>query len=388
MALLAVGSFGQPKRKSDRWCLSVALRGCVFLLGWKPVVGSPLQGQHGCQPLMNRFVWVLRTIPRNEEAVEFTLRRGALALGQPGCRCPGSGTPHPTSTFWRTALTEIMIFFRLQRGSREWLRSWAQAVGLLALAFASGCRPSSLSPLVIFLDGAGHFTAGRSVRQGLEGGGFIGSFETFSWSSFLGPGADHLVVARSQGKARQLADRICRARREFPQGKIYVMGLSAGTALVLSALENLPGDVSVEGVVLFSPSVSAERKLTPALRHVAGRLYATCSQHDMILANLAVNADGGSGPPAGCRGFVLPLHLTNEDQLQYAKVVNIQWQPSYLGHGWYGGHVDVTSSRFVRQVIAPRILSDEPYPLDRPLLSRPGQPFAMCPQPFQDGVGN
>jgi pimeloyl-ACP methyl ester carboxylesterase len=232
-----------------------------------------------------------------------------------------------------------------------------------------GCQSGNPTPRVVFLDGAGHFGAGYSVRTGLEQAGFVGSFETFSWSSWLGPGADHLVVARSKGKAQQLADRIADLRRDFPKGKIHLMGLSAGTALILSALEDLPKDTCVDSVFLFSPSVSASRNLAPALRHVSGRLYATCSPHDGILSAIAVNADGGSGPPAGIQGFALPTKLTREDLRQYVKVVNVPWRPSYTGFGWHGGHVQVTGRRFVQHVVAPRAFSEEPYPLDQPLVS-------------------
>jgi hypothetical protein len=241
----------------------------------------------------------------------------------------------------------------------------------IAFAGAAGCQPAARSPLVIFLDGAGHFGAGYSVRSGLERGGYIGAFEVFNWSSFLGPGADHLVVARSKGKAHQLSQRIKEARAGFPKGRIYVMGLSAGTALVVSALEDLPKDVRVDDVVLFSSSVSSQRNLAAALRHVDGRLYATYSPHDGILSSLVINADGGEGAPAGLTGFVLPARLSQENLAQYAKVVNIPWQPSYVGFGWHGGHVQVTTSGFVQHVISPRILSNEPYPLDRPLVGQP-----------------
>jgi len=249
---------------------------------------------------------------------------------------------------------------------------------VLVVASGVGCQPPVRSPRVIFLDGAGYYASSRSVRVGLERGGYIGAFETFYWSSFLGPGADHLVVARSRHKARLLADKIRDARGDFPKGKIYLMGLSAGTALILSALEDLPKDVSVNGVVLFSSSVSGQRDLSPVLRHIDGRLYATYSPHDMILSNLTVNADGGPGLPAGLTGFSVPMNLKRDDIAQYNKVVNIPWQPSYVGFGWHGGHIDVTTSGFVQHVIAPRLLSVEPHPLDRPLVN-------LVPPPVEYG---
>lgn len=240
-----------------------------------------------------------------------------------------------------------------------------------AVALSGGCGSTVRSPLVIFLDGAGHYTAGGSVKSGLREAGYKGAFETFVWSSFLLWGADHFVAARSSLKAEALADRITRARRAHPKGRIHVMGLSAGTALVVSALERLPEDVEVDTVVLFASSVSAERNLIPALRHVRGRLYATCSRHDLILATLPVNADGGSGPPAGRSGFRMPHGLMPSQRAPYAKVVNLPWSPEYVAYGWQGGHVASTSSDFVRCVIAPRILSSQPFPLDRPLGPHP-----------------
>jgi hypothetical protein len=120
-------------------------------------------------------------------------------------------------------------------------------------ALCGGCGSSVRSPLVIFLDGAGHYTAGGSVKSGLREAGYKGAFETFVWSSFLLWGADHFLVARSGHKAHALADRITRARRAHPKGRIYVMGLSAGTALVVGALERLPEGIEVNNVVLLSP---------------------------------------------------------------------------------------------------------------------------------------
>jgi pimeloyl-ACP methyl ester carboxylesterase len=273
---------------------------------------------------------------------EFPVKRAMRSFES----CPSSRYPHRWNPVIRLAIALSLV---------------------PGMALCGGCGSSVRSPLVIFLDGAGHYTAGGSVKTGLREAGYKGAFETYVWSSFLLWGADHFVAARSSHKAQALADHITRARRVCPKGRIHVMGLSAGTALVVSALERLPEDVEVDTVVLFESSVSAERNLLPALRHVRGRLYATCSRGDVILAALPVNADGGSGPPAGRTGFRVPHGLTPAQRAAYAKVVNIPWKPNYVAFGWNGGHVPSTSSEFVRCVIAPRVLSPEPFPLDRPL---------------------
>ena len=241
-------------------------------------------------------------------------------------------------------------------------------LGARAALAGSGCGSGLSTPRVIYLDGSFWFSSAGSVKSGLRAAGYDGAFETFTWSTFLGWGADHLVAARSKLRAKLLAGRIETLRRHNPKGKIHLMGLSAGTGLVVKALKELPEGVEVDHVVLFSSSLSARHNLVEALEHVRGRLYATCSGGDMVLASLPVNADGGVGRAAGQRGFVLPEGLSEDEKRQYAKVVNLPWRAAYAGLGWNGGHVRVSRSRFVRSVIAPRILSDKAFPLDRPMV--------------------
>ena len=107
------------------------------------------------------------------------------------------------------------------------------------------------------------------------------------------------------------------------------MGLSAGSAVILNALERLPEGVQVKNVVFFQPSVSASHDLTPALAHISGKLYATCSRRDAILSTLGVNADGQSGAPAGRSGFRIASGLTAKQRRLYTKVVNLPWRKQY-----------------------------------------------------------
>jgi len=246
------------------------------------------------------------------------------------------------------------------------IMAWGLLAGPVAMA---GCAaPSRPSSIVIFLDGAGHFTAGGNVRKGLRSAGFDGQFQNYIWTSFLGWGTDHLLVARSGLKAQGLADRIERLRQEYPDGEIHVMGLSAGTAVILNALERLPEGIDVDTVVLFSSSVHAGRDLTPALEHVRRRLYATCSRHDLILGSLVViTADGETGSPDRKSTRRIPPTVPQGRRSAYSKVVNLPWLPNYVAYGWNGGHVAATRADFVKHVIAPRVLRPGSFPLDRPL---------------------
>jgi pimeloyl-ACP methyl ester carboxylesterase len=241
----------------------------------------------------------------------------------------------------------------------------AMLVCLLA-ACATGCSDAGKGPMVFFLDGAGWYSSSGSVENGLRQAGYTGRFRTHTWSAFLGPAQDHFVTARSKGVGKALANRIEKVRKADPEARIVVIGLSAGTAVVLSALEQLPPGVQVDYAVLLSPSVSAEHDLTKAMDHVRRRLYATSSSRDALLATLAVNADGKSGPPAGESGFRV-ARRGEKTEAAYSRVVNIRWQPRYMAFDWEGGHTSVTHSGVVAALIAPRVLSDEPYPLDRPV---------------------
>lgn len=258
-------------------------------------------------------------------------------------------------------------FFR--NAAIRWARCVASAVGLVVLV--GGCSDPKQGPIVYFLDGAGWYSSSGSVAAGLRDAGYHGAFRTHSWSALLGPAHDHLFNASSKGVARGLARRIEKMRRADPNGAINVMGLSAGTAVILSALEQLPPGIEVNNVVLLSPSVSAEHDLTKAMRHVRRNLYATSSPHDAILAALViVNADGKSGPTAGRVGFRAPRRASRDTAEAYSRVINLPWQPNYLAFDWSGGHTSVTHRKFVASVIAPRILSADPFPLDRPIVDR------------------
>ncbi len=226
----------------------------------------------------------------------------------------------------------------------------------LTIAVFSGCANRDHSQKIVFLDGAGHFGAGLSVEIGLRKAGYNGEFKAFAWTSGLGWGADHLLAAKSSSKAAKLARKISEFRKKHPRGYISVMSLSAGSAVLLSALESLPDNVQVDYVVLFQPSVSDTRNLAPALAHVKGKLYTTCSQSDAILAALPITADGKPAPAAGRMGFRIPADLQNNEKSEYEKVVILPWQAKYREDGWGGGHVSSTKPGFVKRVIAPRIL--------------------------------
>ena len=82
-----------------------------------------------------------------------------------------------------------------------------------------------------------------------------------------------------------------------------------------------------------------------------------------------------TGRPAGVQGLRMPSGVKRYDL--YARVVNLPWRPAYAGFGWNGGHTSVTTKDFVQRVIAPRILTHKPHPLDRSVAA--GERSALGP---------
>jgi len=244
-------------------------------------------------------------------------------------------------------------------------------VFLVSACSLVGCDKSSSGPVTLFLDGAGWFAGSGPVSAGLREAGDKGDFETFVWSSGLGPAHDHLLVAGNKSLGRRLARKVEKLRQGAPNARINVIALSAGTSVVLNALEQLKPGVVVDNVVLLSSSASGSRDLTPLMHHVRGRLYATCSTNDGILSGLITNADHKGGDPAGLSGFRPPRNNSPATRAAYSRVVNLHWKPAYLAYDWNGGHTAATNRKFIAAVIAPRILSDEPYPADRPVMAGP-----------------
>lgn len=202
---------------------------------------------------------------------------------------------------------------------------------------------------------------GAAARQGMIDGGFKGIMEAYRWQTGAGFAVDHMSSPEyKKDVARGLAKKVTEHRRAYPDDPIYLGGLSAGCAVVLYALEELPRDVSVDQVILLSSSVSADFDLTPALAHVRGRIYAFTSSGDVVLKDLAANFGTADGKKvgtdiSGLRGFHPPGAPARVETCYGGKVVNIPWRPEFAKYGHNGGHTDSVASAFVAKYVAPLV---------------------------------
>jgi hypothetical protein len=244
----------------------------------------------------------------------------------------------------------------------------------MLLATLTGCEATDperevrmTKGYVYYCDGAGggglHNYAG-GLRQGLRDGGYPGAGEIFKWNTGWGVIADQdASVDYKRRKARDMAQETAEYCREHPGVPVTFIGLSAGTSVLVFALEELPENARVEDAVLCGASISSTYDLTRALRKLDDKMYVFTSEKDSVLGFLVpisgtADREKGSVPAAGLRGFRKPRPASPETREQYAKVVTIPWRPEFAELGYKGGHTDVLSAQFVAAYVAP-VLTDK-----------------------------
>lgn len=279
------------------------------------------------------------------------------------------------------------------KGTSTSARRLAGALGAALVVLAGGCaapmpaaerEARSRQAYVYYLDGAGGGGAVRNysggVRAGLRDAGYPGYGEMFSWETGLGVMADQTAsVEYKRGKAGELAKKMDAFVQAHPGTPVYLIGLSAGTAIAAFALEALPPGVVVENVVLLSGSLSADYDLTRALQRVRSKCYVFTSPNDVVLANLmpvAGTADRRQGEGIGTAGCRMPPRPSAETRAQYGKIVHVAWRPEFEQYGDRGGHTDTVKGPFVAKYVAPLLMGSAVRPA-RP----PAAPAGMVANP-------
>jgi Alpha/beta hydrolase len=258
-------------------------------------------------------------------------------------------------------------------------------LGIAFTVFAVGCasKPTGLPEqlpdraarmhygYLYYFDGAGGGTAKKNwaegVKDGLLAGGYRGAGEMFTWETGEGLMADQdASVKFKRAKAKEAAARILQHVKSNPGLPLDMLGFSAGTAVAIFALEDLPETVQVNEVVLLGASISENYDLTKALKRVKGHVYVYTSTHDRMLGFLMPftgTADRKfDDPGAGITGFVLPAGATAETRNLYAeKIVTIPWTAKLEKDGDYGHHFNNVNMEFIRDHVAP-LFTGKPVP--------------------------
>ena len=151
-----------------------------------------------------------------------------------------------------------------------------------------------------------------------------------------------------------MAGKIQSYKRRHPDQEVNLIALSAGTGVVVWALERLKGRCQVDNVFLLASSLSSNYNMTKALPSVKGKIYVYYSRNDGMLNIIPwvgmSTVDGKlfakTAGQAGLRGR----------GAKSGKIVNIGWEPKWGKVSWQGGHTDCVRRDFVQHELAPKLM--------------------------------
>jgi len=242
-------------------------------------------------------------------------------------------------------------------------------VAVLALAGCAGNGRSDANTdahehgRVYVLSGAGGMMGEcGSIRDGLKQGGVRRPIEIFHWSHG-GVLEDQTGVEANRKKARELARRIEAFQAVSPGSPVHVIGVSAGTGLVVWALEDLEPGTTVTAAILLSSSLDTHYNLGPALAKTRDGIYSFTSVADTVLSlgvTWAGTVDRNGGLAGGLVGFSPPGDASEETRRLYKeKLHEIGWWPGDTVYGHVGDHLGATRPGYVKAKVAPIVLGEE-----------------------------
>jgi len=229
------------------------------------------------------------------------------------------------------------------------------------------CRtipPSEPNPVgVVFVaNGSGDFhTVSTNLGRVVAETSTPLQVETVPWShGFCRYVTDHLGHANHVQQGSRLAADVTEYRQAYPGRKVYLIGHSAGCAVVLAAAERLPTD-SVDRLILLAPSVCVTYDLRPALRTARCGIDVFHSDKDSVILGLGTlivgTADHRCRTAAGQYGF-RPVIACPADAALYGKLRQHPWDPvvAWSGHG--GGHYGSNQAGFLHAYVLPLLVAD------------------------------
>jgi pimeloyl-ACP methyl ester carboxylesterase len=268
---------------------------------------------------------------------------------------------------------------RMQRIMLKWFVFSLILLGGIPAARAS--EPTT-RPLLLHLPGVGGYRGiDRNYLTGLRRGGVEYDIQVYDWTE-NDTGLDALHgYARNLIEAQHVADLLTARARQYPDSPILMTSHSGGGAIAIWALERLPADVHIQTLCMLAPALSPMYDLTPALRHVTGKVYSFNSLSDQLVLGYGCRfcgtMDGEKTDAAGRVGFSRPK---NGDERLYEKLVQPTYEPGWMNLGNFGDHIGPLAPRFAAKVLAPLIRgmtvamgdavgvqpSTQPVPADRP----------------------
>lgn len=242
---------------------------------------------------------------------------------------------------------------------RYWMFVAVLAMSLLSVGTQAAAPEgnSDARPYLLHLPGiAGETWADRNLLRGLASGGLDADFRIYDWTGD-DPGIPALLARkRNRTESEKIAELILQVRREAPDRPIFLSAHSGGTGLAVWALENLPDDILIDGVLLMAPAISPQYDLTRALRHVRTQMYVFSSPLDVAILGAGTKVfgtiDGVKCDAAGLVGFTRP---ESADPSEYDKLVAKPYDAEWMRLGNIGDHIGPLNRKFAERYLAPLI---------------------------------
>lgn len=163
----------------------------------------------------------------------------------------------------------------------------------------------------------------------------------------------------NQRRAGELARQLVLWRKSHPQTRLYLVGFSGGTGIILFTCAKLPEDFAIERVVFLASGLSPGADLTPLLRRSRRGLVNFHSAGDTVMLRDFTTRHGTMdrqyGPAAGFQGFHAP-----RDAALAAKLTQIAWTAAMKSEGHGGDHIGPLAAPFVRRRVLPLLDASPP----------------------------
>jgi|GEM_PF-3128773 len=213
--------------------------------------------------------------------------------------------------------------------------------------------------VVVGVNGDNSLSAG--LAPGLVDGGYPGAVDVIDWTTGYWPlFVYHLRSgARHDAGARAIVDKVAAYQAQFPRGEVNLIGYSAGAAVVLEALEELPDGVEIDRAILLAGAVSPMHNLSPALGHCRLGMWNYYQPQDIVAlwagTIVAGTADGTHLVSAGAIGFWPPADPSAKSRYE-TKLFERCYEPGMVRHGSLGGHFQCVSRKFAAGWVAPLLV--------------------------------
>jgi pimeloyl-ACP methyl ester carboxylesterase len=249
--------------------------------------------------------------------------------------------------------------------ANERIRACSVLGCIMTVAVLSGCQGRRLllneqkldQGLVIVLPGIdGLAPYNVNACKALCEDRFDMAVELYDWTLPFGLLLNQCAVLRNRLAANELASRIVRYRKEYPNRPVFLIGHSGGTAIAVWAAEALPDGERIDRIVLLASSLSPGYDLSKAMGHTRLGIVSFYSDRDGALLGagtvLLGTMDGQHTEAAGKVGF-RPLRHGEES---YGGLTQIAWEPGMAAAGHDGGHFGYTARGFMKSRVRPWVI--------------------------------